>query len=292
MGSALLYWLVIKPISLLPYPLLYGLSDLFFVVVYYLLPYRKKVVDQNLRMALPALTDSERKEVSKKFYRHFCDVVVESLKNFSISAEDSQKRMRTVNPEVLNVFAEKGQSVILAGGHYNNWELWAVAASAPLQHKVLAIYKRLNNAYFDAKMRSTRSKFGLLLMSTKETSDYFKNYPNELNATVFAIDQSPADPKKSVWVTFMGLDTAAYFGAEKYAKELNRPVVYGVISKVRRGYYEMKYQLVVEHPQETLHGEITQRLHRFLEQEIYRAPEYWLWTHKRWKHRREAVKTD
>lgn len=289
MGSALLYWLVIKPISLLPYPLLYGLSDVFFVVIYYLIPYRKKVVDKNLRLALPALTDAERKTVSKKFYRHFCDVVVESLKNFSISAEDSQKRMRTVNPEVLDVFAEKGQSVILAGGHYNNWELWAVAASAPLKHKVLAIYKRLNNAYFDAKMRSTRSKFGLLLMSTKETSDYFKNNPNELNATVFAIDQSPADPKKSVWVTFMGLDTAAYFGAEKYAKELNRPVVYGVISKVKRGYYEMTYQLVVEHPQDLAHGEITQALHRVLEREIYRAPEYWLWTHKRWKHSREAV---
>lgn len=292
MGSVLLYWLVIKPISLLPYPLLYGLSDFFFFLLYYVIPYRKKVVMRNLAMALPHLSEKERKQVSKKFYHHFCDLVVESLKNFSITHEQSQKRMRTVNPELLNQFAEKGQPVILAGGHFNNWELWAVAAAHPLKHKMVAIYKRLNNAYFDAKMRSTRSKFGLNLISTRETSDYFKNRETGNTVTVFAIDQSPADPKKSVWIEFMGLDTAAYYGAEKYAKELNRPVVYGVISKLRRGYYEMTYQVVVEHPQEMAHGEITQALHRVLEREIYRAPEYWLWTHKRWKHRREAVKTD
>lgn len=287
--TALLYWIIIKPISLLPYPLLYALSDFFFVVLYYIIPYRKKVVMNNINMALPHLSEAERKEICRKFYRHFCDLVLESLKNFSISDASAQKRMKSLNPEVMNAYAQRGEAVILVGGHYCNWELWAVAAPQKLQHKVLAIYKKLSNAFFDAKMRETRGKFGLHLVATKKTAEYFKNNLTEVNATVFAIDQSPANPEKCVWIDFMGIDTATYFGAEKYAKELNRPIIYGFLEKVKRGHYTVRYETVVENPLNWEHGAITQHVNRILEKEIHKNPELWLWSHKRWKHRRPTA---
>jgi KDO2-lipid IV(A) lauroyltransferase len=286
MGSAILFYLIILPISKLPYFLLYKVSDFFFLVMYHLVGYRKKVVLDNLRKCFPDKSEREIKEISKAFYRHFCDLVVESLKNFSISSEEAQARMISVNPEVLNAYAERGQSVIIVGGHYANWELWAVAAPPKLKHQVVAIYKQLSNAFFDKKMRSSRGKFGLHLVSTKAFSDYFKEHVNDCTATVFAIDQSPSNPNKSIWIKFLGRDTATLFGAEKYATEYNRPVVYGKVRKVKRGYYTISYETVFENPSATQKGEITQTVHDILEQEIHLQPEFWLWSHKRWKHQK------
>lgn len=284
MASSILFYLIILPISKLPYFLLYRVSDFFFVVMYYAVGYRKKVVLDNLRKCFPEKSEQEIRQICRAFYRHFCDLVVESLKNFSISSEQAQARMQSINPEVLNAYAEKGQSVIIVGGHYGNWELWAVAAPPKLKHKVVAIYKQLSNAFFDKKMRSSRGKFGLHLVSTKSFGDYFRANLEECTASVFAIDQSPSNPNKSIWIKFMGRDTATLFGAEKYATEYNRPVVYGRVRKVKRGYYTISYETVFDNPGNTQKGEITQKVHDILEAEIRLQPEFWLWSHKRWKH--------
>jgi KDO2-lipid IV(A) lauroyltransferase len=286
MGSSLLFHLIILPISKLPYFLLYKVSDFFFLVMYYLVGYRKKVVLDNLRQCFPEKHEQEIRQICRAFYRHFCDLVVESLKNFSITTEQAQSRMKSLNPEVLNAYAERGQSVIIVGGHYANWELWAVAAPPTLQHKVLAIYKQLSNAFFDKKMRSSRGKFGLHLVSTKAFSDYFRSHLHECMATVIAIDQSPSNPNKSIWIKFLGRDTSTLLGAENYAAEFNLPVVYGKVRKVKRGYYTVSYETVFENPSTTQKGEITQTVNDILEQEIRIQPEFWLWSHKRWKHRK------
>jgi KDO2-lipid IV(A) lauroyltransferase len=285
-GSALLYYILLKPISLLPHRVLYGVSNFFFVVIYYLVGYRKKVVFKNLQNSFPEKSKAELKDIMKKFYKHFCDLVMESVKNFSISKASAERRMLTVDEEVMNRYAEKGQSVLLCGGHYANWEFWAVAGPLPLKHNVVALYKKLRNDYFDKKMQESRGKFGLRLVRTLDTGELFKNEHDKNIAVVFGFDQSPANPKKCVWVTFLGQETGALYGAEKYAKDYNLPIIYAEQNKLSRGHYQIRYELLTENPREFANGEITQLLHTRLEQDIRKAPEYWLWSHKRWKHKR------
>lgn len=285
LGSALLYYLIILPLSLLPHFLLYRLSDFFFVLLYYVVGYRKKVVRENLRYAFPGKSESERRTIERKFYRHLCDLIIESLKNFSISAASAEKRMNQHGCEAMDAYAAIGQRVIIAGGHYANWELWAVATGPVLRHKVVGIYKPLSNRFFDQKMRESRGKYGLELLSTKDTADYFRKQSNRADAVVFAFDQSPSNPHKAIWVSFMGRETAALYGTEKYATEHQLPVFFGKISKVRRGYYKAEYLPVDMAPHLRKKGELTQQLHDMLEQQIIEQPELWLWSHRKWKHR-------
>lgn len=284
--SAILYWFVIKPISLLPYPLLYGVSDFFYVILYHVIGYRKKVVTDNLKKSFPEKSEKEIKSLRGKFYRHFSDIVFESLKNFSITKKQAEARMQTENTDIFDNLHRQGKSVILCGGHYCNWELWAVATPDFFKHRLKAIYKQLSNPYFDKKMRVTRGRFGLDMISTKEFGNYFLEHREELTVSVFAIDQSPSNPNKSVWIDFLGRETATHYGAEKYARMFNYPVVYGHLSKVKRGYYKVRYELVTMDPEKLEHGELTQQMHRLLEADIRKAPEYWLWSHKRWKHKK------
>lgn len=285
-GSRILYWLVIKPVSMLPYPLLYALSDFFYIVLYYFVGYRKKVVLQNLKFCFPEKDDREIELMMKRFYRHFCDLVLESLKNFSVTNEVAQSRIEQHGTEILNQLGDEGKSIILAGGHYCNWELWAVASPPHFKHRLMGIYKKLNNVYFDQKMRESRGKFGLELVSTKDAGLFFKENINSVTISVFAVDQSPSNPNKAIWINFFGRETAALFGTEKYATEYDYPVVWAHLRKKKRGYYTVTYELVTKTPRELAKGELTQRLHNILEQDILEAPEYWLWSHKRWKHKK------
>lgn len=287
-ASALLYLFFIKPVSLLPPFLLYRVADFFFILLWHVFPYRKKVVLQNLERCFPEWDQTRRTGVAKNFYRHFSDLVVESLRNFSISRRNALARMVQVNPEVPDAFALKGQSIMLCGGHYGNWELWALAAPLQVRHQLIGIYKPLSNAFFDERMRKSRSRFGLQLVATRQTGNYLRTHSEEINALVFAFDQSPSNPQKCIWVSFLGQDTAAYFGAEKYALEFRRPVVYGHVEKVRRGHYQVTYEVVAEDPSSLPEGELTRRLFAILEADIRKKPEWWLWSHRRWKHRRPA----
>ncbi|GCC53379.1 lipid A biosynthesis acyltransferase [Chryseotalea sanaruensis] len=284
--SALLYYGVFIPISLLPYPVLYLISDGAYVLVYHVIGYRKKVVLNNIRNSFPDKTEQEHKDIASAFYRHFCDVIVESFKTFTISEQEAMQRMKFVNPEILKAYAVENRSVILAGGHYNNWELFAVAIDLLMDHQAIAIYKELKNKYLDEKMRSTRGKFGLKMISTKIVKEEFEKERNNLTATIFATDQSPSVAKNAYWTTFLNQESAMIFGPERYAKEYNYPILYGRISKIKRGYYEFSFDLISDNPKDEAYGEITKKLVRHLERDIKQAPQYWLWTHKRWKKNR------
>ncbi|MDP1745081.1 MAG: lysophospholipid acyltransferase family protein [Bacteroidota bacterium] len=288
--NALLYYLVIIPISLLPFPLLYALSDGLYILFYYLLEYRKKVVLQNIRNSFPDKTEKEHIEICKKFYRHFCDLVVESLKTFTISEKEVLKRVICTNPEVIDKYFDQKRSVIIAGGHYNNWELFAVAVDALIKHKTVGIYKPLSNKYFDGKMRGTRSKYGLEMISTKDVKPFFDKHINVLTATIFGTDQSPSNPNNAYWMKFLNQDTGVLFGAEKFAKDYNYPVVYGRLNKLKRGHYSLDITDVTDTPTETAYGEITEKITLLLEKDIEAIPQYWLWTHRRWKHKRPEGK--
>jgi len=284
--NIILYYLVILPISLLPFTLLYLLSDALYVLFYYLLGYRKKIVLQNIRNSFPEKSVKEHNEICKKFYKHFCDLVVESIKIFSISEQEITKRFICNNPEVVNKYYKEQRSVIFVGGHYNNWEYLAVAIDALVKHKGVGIYKPLSNLYFNDKMIRTRSRYGLGLLSTKDVKHYFEKNTNLLNVYIFGIDQSPSNPTNAYWMKFLNQDTGVLFGAEKYAKEYNYPVVFGRINKIKRGHFSLDFFDITDSPNETAYGEITKKATQILEKDIQEMPEYWLWTHRRWKHKR------
>jgi KDO2-lipid IV(A) lauroyltransferase len=286
----LLYYLVIIPISLLPFFLLYRVSDALYVLFYYVTGYRKKIILQNIRNSFPEKSAAEHTEICKKFYKHFCDLVVESLKTFTISEQEVQKRVVCTNPEVINNYFAQQRSVIIAGGHYNNWELFAVAVDALIKHQTIGIYKPLSNKYFDAKMRATRSKYGLYMISTKIVKQVFDENKNKLTATIFGTDQSPSNPNNAYWMKFLNQDTGVLYGAEKFAKEYNYPVIYGRINKVKRGHYTLDFVPVTDTPADTVYGEITEKITHLLEKDIQAIPQYWLWTHRRWKHQRPEGK--
>jgi len=285
MISRILYYIFVLPISLLPYPLLYFLSDLLFLILYRIIGYRKKVVLTNLSNSFPKKSYLELQDIMTAFYKHFCDIIMESIKSFTISEKQLRKRLVIKNPEFSNNFAKKGRSIIFVGGHYNNWEICAQAFAMYSNHKCIGIYKPLSNTFFNDKINSSRSKYGLSLVSMKQTKKWF-NGDSVPKAIVFGSDQNPSNPKRAHWLEFLNQDTAVLFGAEKYSKEYNWPVVFVSISKVKRGYYEVEYSLITDTPRDEEHGRITEDFTKRLEQDIINKPQYWLWSHKRWKHKR------
>lgn len=281
--AALLYYFVIYPLSLLPYGALYFLSDGMFVFIYRIFGYRKKVVLTNLRKSFPGKTEKELDEIASKFYSHLCDLIIESIKIFSISEKQVQERMKCRNPEVINRYFDSNKSVIIAGGHYNNWELFAVAIDELIKHKAIGIYHPLTNKFFDNKMQLTRSRFGLRMIATKTVKNVFEEEKNKLTATIFAIDQSPSNNKTCYWTNFLNQETAVAFGTEKYSVQYDFPVIFGRLFKTSRGHYLLEFEEACDNPAETKTGEITEKITRMLEQDIIHQPEYWLWSHKRWK---------
>ncbi len=283
--NILLYYLVILPISFLPFPILYALSDGLYVLFFYVIGYRKKIVLNNIKKSFPEKSEKEQIEIAKKFYKHFCDLILESIKTFTISKAEVAKRVVCKNPEMIDKYYDAKRSVIIAGGHYNNWEIFAVGVDVLIKHKAVGIYKPLSNLYFDEKMQVTRGRYGLIMLSTKKVKQFFDDNVNNPIATIFAIDQSPSNPNNCYWMRFLNQDTGILFGVEKYAKEYNFPVVYGRINKEKRGHYSFEFFEVTDNPNATTYGEITEHITKALEKDIVAMPQYWLWTHRRWKHK-------
>lgn len=282
------YYLFIKPISLLPHWVLYRISDFFYLLVYRLFKYRVKVVSGNIKRSFPGKSSKEHLQIERAFYSHFFDLIVEVLKNFSISEEEVLKRFKILNPELLNHYSDQGKSVFLISGHYGNWELAAIAASLQCDHRLVAIYHPLKSQFWNDKMAYSRSRLGLDLVSKKELKGYFEKTLQQPIATIFGTDQTPSNVYRAYWTNFMNQETPVFFGTEKYAKDFDQPVIYGKIAKLKRGYYNMELELLTETPSAEPYGAITEKHVRFLEKQIQTTPQYWLWTHKRWKRSKPA----
>jgi len=286
MLSKILYYLVIFPISLLPFSLLYIFSDILAFVLEYIIKYRNQVITNNLTNSFPEKSVKEIKLIKHKFYSHFSDLVLESLKGFNLSEKEVKKRVKFENIDDLEKFFEQGKDVMIVLGHYGNWEMVGSAIPLFISHKLLAVYKPLSNAFFDEKMKETRSQFGVVLSAMKEINKKAFHDYGKPKALCFAADQSPSNPKNCYWTTFLNQETGVLFGTEKFAKTLNIPIVYMVINKPKRGYYKINFTTLFENPQETEMGEITKAHIKHLEKDIIKQPEFWLWSHKRWKHKR------
>jgi len=291
MIGKIVYYLLIYPLifllSILPFCLLYGISHLFKFLIFDVIGYRKKVVENNLHNAFPEKSDKEIKQIANKFYLYFCDLILETIKTLSISKKQVLKHVKFLNPEVINDFYDKKQSLILVLGHYGNWELSGAASNYFLKPQFYAIYKPLHNEEFDNLLIKMRSKSGVKLIKMKET--YKKLFAMVKNGELFTVgfiaDQTPS-PENAYWTKFLHQDTPVFWGTENVARKTNLPVVYATIKRPKRGYYEVTFTIIHTHPKDTAIGEISEAHTRLLERDILQQPEIWLWTHRRWKHKK------
>ncbi|MCL4282448.1 MAG: lysophospholipid acyltransferase family protein [Flavobacteriales bacterium] len=286
--GAIAYYLALPflyGISLLPFRALYVLSDLVQALVFGLLGYRLKVVRQNLRNSFPEKSDAELKRIEKEFRQWFCDLILETLKTLTISPSQAMKRISVEGDEVVKHYFDAGRSVILVMGHWGNWELGGARFSQLPYHHLNVIYHPLENKHFNRLVERMRMRLGNGLYPMKDTVRCMLRDKKLLTATAFIADQTPA-PGHAYWTTFLNQDTPVFWGTETIARKLGYPVIYLGIDRPRRGHYHMRFELLEAEPANTPEGDISERHTRRLEQDIRSRPAIWLWTHRRWKHRR------
>lgn len=290
--SALAYYLFYGLnwiITLLPLRILYCFSDILYLVLYYVARYRRTVVENNLKNSFPEKSNEELKVIEKKFYRHLADLIVETLKLTHMPVSSQRKRFTYSNLELIDRLREQKRDVIAILGHYNNWE-WPTLLPQYLKYKTVIIYKPLQNKYFNGFVNRQRSKFGIVLTPTslviREIINYRKNNINTVS--VFISDQIPAKGDIKYWTTFLNQDTAVFTGAGKIAAKYDMAVVFFHISKLKRGYYNLNVELLHDHTGAMSENLITETHVRRLEEIIREKPEYWIWSHRRWKHKKPA----
>lgn len=278
-------------ISILPFRLLYVISDILFALVYYVIGYRKKTVKFNLKLVFPDKSEKEINELIKKFYHHLCDMILESVKSLTVSEKEMIKRFKLIGLEEVHKLEAGNKNIILMCAHYANFE-WIFIAQKFIKHKGYGVYKRLTNKYFDRLIKRKRAKYNTQLITTKETISVLmkSKKKGELSISGFVSDQSPKPGKAFHWNEFMGIKVPIHTGAEMLAKKLDTAVVFFSVKKVKRGYYETTFKTLTENAKEHPDYEITDMFMSLVEQQILEAPEYYLWTHKRWKHRDKVPK--
>lgn len=272
-------------VSLFPFPLLYLISDLLYLFVYKIVGYRTKVVRTNLKNSFPEYDDQRLRQIEKKFYAWLCDLFMEVLKGMTMSKKSALKRVKMVNPEVANQFFDQGRSAIWILGHRGNWE-WAIFSSdLYTKYPMNIVYHKLSNPGFEWMMKKMRARFGSTLIPMAQTLRHLISNKKETHITALVCDQTPK-LAGAYWTTFLNQDTAFFTGPEKIGKMLNPVLLYLSIDRVKRGYYELNIEILNENPKESKDGEITEAIAHRIEQDIRRTPEFWLWSHRRWKHKR------
>ncbi len=274
-------------LSLLPFWLLYRVSDLFFVILYYVLGYRKKVVMENLRNSFPEKSEKELKKIAFDFYRYLCDLFLETFKTLTISKKQmlAHCKMREETQKLFDSYYVQQRSIIIVMGHFGNWE-WAGNVVDSSKHQLYVIYHQLSNKYFNNLVIKMRTRFGTKLIEMKSTLRDMVTNRKDITATAFIADQTPF-PENAYWTNFLNQDTPVFTGTEKIASKFNYPVIYISVKRIKRGYYEIFGELLFENPKETEEGEISKAHTRRLEKDIMAQPEIWLWSHRRWKHKRK-----
>jgi len=277
-----LLWLV----SLLPFPLLYGLSNLLYYLLFYVVGYRKRVVYQNLKLAFPEKTERERKFIARKFYRHLADIFMEMIKGFTVTRKQLLHRMVYTNLELLRELEQRYSTLFIMQAHYASWE-WTLTLNNYVEHQGYAIYQPIANKYFDRTIRRSREKLGAELLSIHRTREIMQINSEECTQSIYGVvsDQSPTLHRAAYWGDFFGIRVPIHIGAEKLAKKWGIPVVFIRVNRIRRGYYEATFELLSEDPRSIPDFELSERFMNKVEEAIRERPELYFWTHKRWKHR-------
>ncbi len=269
-------------LSLIPWWVMYLISDGIYFLLYHVFGYRKNVVRKNLAIAFPEKTASERLVIEKDFYKNFTDTFLEIIKLVSISRKELDKRF-VINAEVLNNLLPSGQSVQLHSGHFFNWEFLNIGVSANSQYPFIGIFSALSNKVFNRLIITIRSRFGSILISTNDFRTMFHQYTDKPYALGLIADQNPVDPSQAYWVKFFDRLTPFLKGPEKGAKSRNAAVVMVDLYRVKRGYYRSEFTLLTTTPKATPKGYITAKLVHFIEESVRKRPHNYLWSHRRWK---------
>ncbi|WP_297328723.1 lysophospholipid acyltransferase family protein [uncultured Bacteroides sp.] len=295
MGSRILYWLTYAGmwlLALLPFKLLYLLSDGLYFLLRYVVRYRIKVVRRNLRNAFPEKSKKELADIEREFYHYICDYMLEEIKMLRISFEELCRRMEYDNKEEFLAMIEKYGGIVLLIPHYANFE-WIIGMGAIMQPGDIPVqvYKPLRNKYMDEMFKHIRARFGGYNVRKHATAREVIHLRRAGKRIVVGLitDQSPNRSEAHYWTTFLNQDTVFMDGAERIAKLMSFPVFYCELQRVKRGYCKVLFDLVTETPKQTAVGEITEEFARRLEQTIRREPAYWFWSHKRWKLKREDI---
>jgi KDO2-lipid IV(A) lauroyltransferase len=278
-------------LAILPLRCLYVVSDIIFLIVCYIIRYRRKTVLKNLRLSFPEKTEKEIWQIARKFYRFMCDLFIETLKVTNISAKQMHKRMKYANPDILYDLAKKGKQIMYVTGHYGNWE-WLATLNPTTPYHMSTLYRPLKNKIFDKFFTDMRTKYGTSVMPSNTAVRAINKYINEnrLTTLCFLADQSPTRDAIPHWMEFLNQDTAVFTGVEKLARRYKTAVLYYEVKRIKRGYYEVDTTLITEDASQTAEMEITEKHVKLLEDTIKRNPQYWLWSHKRWKKKRAENK--
>lgn len=273
-------------ISKLPFPVIYGISNVLYYLLYYIIGYRKKVVRKNLQLCFPEKSEQERLQIEKDFYRHLSDLFLEMIKSLDMDADTMRRRFKIINPEQITKMEEHNKSIIFMAGHHANYEWMTSFQLGPTKRDGFGVYKRLKNPYFDKLIRGMRGKFFIELIDKNEISNLMQyNKKNSILANYGMIaDQAPKRSQKAYRGTFMGLDTPMFVGTEIFAKRFDFALAFIHVRKVKRGYYEAEYKEITMEPKNYNNFELTDMYFQCIEKEIREHPALYFWTHKRWKH--------
>ncbi len=270
-------------ISLLPFAVLYFISDFIFLLVYYIFRYRKNLVLANLALAFPEKTEKERTRIAKKFYRNLIDTNIETIKMLSTRTATINKHFRA-NWELVNQYCHSGKSIQLHLGHNFNWEWFLDVFPLNIQTKCLIVYRPLSSKIFEKIIYKLRSRSGNILLPTKTMKESFMPHRNSQYMLVLAVDQNPSKINNALWFPFFGKPAPFVPGPAKNAVKKDLVAVFAFIHKIKRGYYELVFSLAEENASVSTEQKLTGKFVTYLEDVTRKYPEMWLWSHRRWRH--------
>ena len=282
----LIFRILVACFAITPFWKLYIMSDFIYFILYYIIKYRKAVVIKNIRNSFPAKSEEEVIILAKKFFRHLTDITLESIKSMSMSEKNLRKRYILKNIEIANNYFDAGKSILCLTSHYGNWEYGILSTNNAIFHQAIALYLPLTNKRSEKYGLKRRKRFGIQMVAVQETKSIFAKPLHKPVAIIMAADQSPSNLERSIWVDFLNQETACLHGPEAYAYKTGMPVVYLKISKIKRGYYQLEFEKLIDDPSKCVAGETTKTYFNRLERDITEKPEYWLWSHRRWKHKK------
>lgn len=287
-------YILVKLLAFLPLSVLYKISDALYLIIYKVFKYRLPIVRSNMKASFPQKSEEELLLLEKEFYHHFSDYIVETIKLAHISLEEVQRRAFIKNPEVIDKLMNEGHHcVVMLMGHYGNWEWFSGSTSRFENSSLYQIYRPLNYIPLDRLFIKLRTRFGSFGIKKREAVRDIINLRQTMTRSVviFIADQTPSEANLHYWTSFLNQDTPMLTGPERIAQKLNLPVVFLDVERVKRGFYTVNFILLTKTPRKCPEFSITEQYARLMEKSILRNPACWLWTHKRWKYRRNRKQT-
>lgn len=282
---------ILIPLSYLPLWFVYIASTIFWPIAYYIVRYRLKVVRYNLKRCFPEKSKRELRKLERQYFQHLCDLLAEGLFNIRASVKKVARRYRFVNADILEPYYRQNRSVVLMSAHYNNWEYMITSLNSRISHQAVGVGKPLNNKNFGVFLTARRARYGTEIVDQTNVRQAMSFYDQwHIPAAYMMLsDQSPSRANKCYWTKFFDQDTAFLYGSEHFARKYNMAVFFYEVKKIRRGRYELHFKLITDTPNELPQGEITERYVHLLEETIRKEPQYWLWSHRRWKLKKTCI---